>query len=201
MQDGVQTQGCHDHQATQPRLLKVSMDEEGGAATAKVSVTDKVEIDAISTSTIRTVESTSKESRQQVAIVYPSLIEEMNNKGASRSEIEGNYGVHTTPKFKVGSWAKESEEGTQFVEHGKLDQFKVNSEMGMYGLHSPKKAMDGNDNLLAIMANTANQKDHEIGGGSKGEDSSLAPYERTNPEVNKENLNMEEMGRGPGHQP
>ncbi|KAF5191219.1 hypothetical protein FRX31_019197 [Thalictrum thalictroides] len=36
-----------------------------------------------------------------------------------------------------GSWAKESEEGTQFVEHGKLDQFKVNSEMGLYGLHSP----------------------------------------------------------------
>ncbi|KAF5175622.1 hypothetical protein FRX31_034791 [Thalictrum thalictroides] len=119
MQDGVQTQGCHDHQATQPRLLKV-------------------------------------------AIVYPSLIEEMNNKGASRSEIEGNYGVRTTPKFKVGSWAKESEEGTQFEEHGKLDQFKVNSEMGLYGLHSPKKTMDRNDNLLAIMANTANQKDQEV---------------------------------------
>ncbi|KAF5201153.1 hypothetical protein FRX31_009260 [Thalictrum thalictroides] len=133
MQDGVQTQGCHDHQATQPTLLKVSMDKEGGAATSKVSVTDKVQIDAISTSTIRTVDGTSKESGQQVAIIYRSLIEEMNNKGASRSEIEGNYGVHTTPKSKVGSWAKESEEGTQFVEHGKLNQFKVNSDMGLYG--------------------------------------------------------------------
>ncbi|KAF5205094.1 hypothetical protein FRX31_005318 [Thalictrum thalictroides] len=58
-----------------------------------------------------------------------------------------------------GSWAKESEEG---VEHGKLDQFKVNSEMGLYGLHSPKKAMDRNDNLLAIMPNTANQRDQEV---------------------------------------
>ncbi|KAF5180094.1 hypothetical protein FRX31_030319, partial [Thalictrum thalictroides] len=61
-----------------------------------------------------------------------------------------------------GSWAKESEEGTQIVQHGKLDQFKVNSEMGLYGLLSPKKAMDRNDNLLAIMANTANQKDQEV---------------------------------------
>ncbi|KAF5208047.1 hypothetical protein FRX31_002366, partial [Thalictrum thalictroides] len=34
--------------------------------------------------------------------------------------------------------------------------------MGLYGLYSPKKAMDKNDNLLAIMANTANQKDQEV---------------------------------------
>ncbi|KAF5174973.1 hypothetical protein FRX31_035442 [Thalictrum thalictroides] len=198
MQDGVQTQGCHDHQATQPRLLKVSMDKEGGAAMAKVSVTDKVQIDAISTSIITTVEGTSKESGQQVAIVYPSLIEEMNNKGASRSEIEGNYGVHTTPKFKVRSWAKESEEGTQFVEHGKLDQFKVNSEMGLYGLHSPKKTMDKNDNEGSSQTWASELGRKERGGSSKGEDSSQAPYERTNPEGNKENLNMEEMVRGPG---
>ncbi|KAF5195745.1 hypothetical protein FRX31_014665 [Thalictrum thalictroides] len=38
----------------------------------------------------------------------------------------------------------------------------------------------------------------QIGGSSKGEDSSKAPYERTNPEGNKENLNMQEMGRGLG---
>ncbi|KAF5186992.1 hypothetical protein FRX31_023422 [Thalictrum thalictroides] len=68
MQDGVQTQGCHHHQATQPRLLKVSMDEEGGAATAKVSVTDKMQIDVISTSTIRTVEGTSKESGNRLLL-------------------------------------------------------------------------------------------------------------------------------------
>ncbi|KAF5193298.1 hypothetical protein FRX31_017113 [Thalictrum thalictroides] len=38
----------------------------------------------------------------------------------------------------------------------------------------------------------------QIGGSSKGEDNNKAPYERTNPKGNKENLNMEEMGRGPG---
>ncbi|KAF5200749.1 hypothetical protein FRX31_009665 [Thalictrum thalictroides] len=202
------------------------------------------------------------------------LVDCHNNNGQPGIQgiMHDNRDVHVMADD--GSCSKESEEG---VEHGKLDQFKVNSEMGLYGLHSPKKAMDRNDNLLAIMVNTANQKDQEvieqpkiqfgsftynegssqtwagnkgkgidnnvslqdskaskdvvqegngenegwevpkrkhvyktrwnsvgtplglqIGGSSKGEDNNKAPYERTIPKGNKENLNMEEMGRGPG---
>ncbi|KAF5186672.1 hypothetical protein FRX31_023741 [Thalictrum thalictroides] len=87
------------------------------------------------------------------------LVDCHNNNGQPGIQgiIHENRDVHVMADD--GTWAKESEEG---VEHGKLDQFKVNSEMGLYGLHSPKKAMDRNDNLLAIMANTANQKDQEV---------------------------------------
>ncbi|KAF5192896.1 hypothetical protein FRX31_017516, partial [Thalictrum thalictroides] len=90
------------------------------------------------------------------------LVDCHNNSGQPgiREIMHENRDVHVMADD--GSWAKESEEGTQIVEHGKLDQFKVNSEMGLYGLHSPKKAMDRNDNSLAIMANTANQKDQEV---------------------------------------
>ncbi|KAF5176855.1 hypothetical protein FRX31_033556 [Thalictrum thalictroides] len=72
-----------------------------------------------------------------------------NGSNIMTAEVESS---EARQHFKVGSWARESEEGAHM--QSKQDQYTINSEMGQYGLHSPKKTMDRNDSLMAIMATT-----------------------------------------------
>ncbi|KAF5195748.1 hypothetical protein FRX31_014668 [Thalictrum thalictroides] len=93
--------------------------------------------------------------------VNVGILEYKSAEGKEVGVSSNESGQHKAKRlgFKAGSWAEESDHCIQGKHQGSIwYSLKVNSEMGAYGIHSPKKAIDRNDTLLAIMANIVENK-------------------------------------------
>ncbi|KAF5196372.1 hypothetical protein FRX31_014043 [Thalictrum thalictroides] len=70
--------------------------------------------------------------------------------------------VTTENESIVGEGRSTAGSATGIGQVGALDQFRINIEMGLYDIHSPKKSMASNDTLFSVMADSTRLQDQEV---------------------------------------